>query len=93
MIQNEEAFSIIANQSCRMQSEKGLVLNQNKVFIEHILAAGLLNSEKIQLVINSNGYDYLGCKMLKDIVVDNALWAEYIRLKFIQILRKIQFQF
>ena len=42
-----------------MQSEKGLVLYQNKPFIEHIIEAVLPISNNIQLVTNTNDYNYL----------------------------------
>lgn len=58
--------------SSRMQSEKGLVLYQNKSFIEHIIEAVLPISNNIQLITNSIDYDYLAYKKIKDIVVDKG---------------------
>ncbi len=63
---------LCGGKSSRMQSEKGLVLYQNKPFIEHIIAAVLPISENIQLVTNSNDYDYLGYKIVKDIELEKG---------------------
>ncbi len=63
---------LCGGKSSRMQSEKGLVLYQNKAFIEHIIAAVLPISGNIQLVTNSNEYDYLGYKIIKDIVLEKG---------------------
>lgn len=60
---------LCGGKSSRMHSEKGLVLYQNKAFIEHIIDAVLPISENIQLVTNSNEYDYLGYTIVKDIVL------------------------
>lgn len=57
---------LCGGKSSRMQSEKGLVLYQNKPFIEHIIEAVLPISNNIQLVTNGNEYDYLGYKIVKD---------------------------
>jgi molybdopterin-guanine dinucleotide biosynthesis protein A len=63
---------LCGGKSSRMQSEKGLVLYQNKAFIEHIIRAVLPISENIQLITNTNDYDYLAYKKIKDIVVDKG---------------------
>ncbi|MFM9826520.1 molybdenum cofactor guanylyltransferase [Flavobacterium sp.] len=63
---------LCGGKSSRMQSEKGLVLYQNKAFIEHIIDAVLPISENIQLVTNSIEYDYLGFKIVKDIVLEKG---------------------
>jgi molybdopterin-guanine dinucleotide biosynthesis protein A len=63
---------LCGGKSSRMQSEKGLVLYRNKPFIEHIIEAVLPISENIQLITNTNDYDYLAYKKLKDIVADKG---------------------
>jgi molybdopterin-guanine dinucleotide biosynthesis protein A len=63
---------LCGGKSSRMQSEKGLVLYQNKPFIEHIIEAVLPISNSIQLITNTNDYDYLACKKRKDIIVDKG---------------------
>ena len=55
-----------------MQSEKGLVLYKSKPFIEHVIDAVLPISNNIQLVTNSNNYDYLAYPKIKDIIVDKG---------------------
>lgn len=61
---------LCGGKSSRMQSEKGLVLYQNKPFVEHIIDAVLPISENIQLITNTNDYDYLGYKKVKDVIAD-----------------------
>nr|WP_315177400.1 molybdenum cofactor guanylyltransferase [uncultured Flavobacterium sp.] len=63
---------LCGGKSSRMQSEKGLVLYQNKPFVEHIIEAVLPISSNIQLITNTNDYDYLAYKKIKDIVVDKG---------------------
>lgn len=59
---------LCGGKSSRMQSEKGLVLFQNKPFIEHIITAVLPISSTIQLITNTNNYDYLHHPKTKDIL-------------------------
>lgn len=63
---------LCGGKSSRMQSEKGLVLYQNKPFIEHIIEAVLPISKNIQLITSTNDYDYLAYRKIKDIVVDKG---------------------
>ena len=63
---------LCGGKSSRMQSEKGLVLFQEKPFIEHIIAAALPISYKIQLVTNTSDYDYLSYAKIKDIELDKG---------------------
>lgn len=63
---------LCGGKSSRMQSEKGMVLYQNKPFIEHIIEAVLPISKNIQLVTNTDDYDYLAYKKIKDIVADKG---------------------
>lgn len=63
---------LCGGKSSRMQSEKGLVLYQNKAFIEHIVDAVLPISTNIQLITNGNYYDYLKYSTVKDIVIDKG---------------------
>lgn len=63
---------LCGGKSSRMQSEKGLVLYQNKPFIEYIIEAVLPISDNIQLITNTGDYDYLAFRKIKDIVVDKG---------------------
>ncbi|MFI0492259.1 molybdenum cofactor guanylyltransferase, partial [Flavobacterium sp.] len=63
---------LCGGKSSRMQSEKGLVLYQNKAFIEHIIDAVLPISKNIQLITNSNDYDYLEYNVVKDLIIDKG---------------------
>jgi molybdopterin-guanine dinucleotide biosynthesis protein A len=63
---------LCGGKSSRMQSEKGLVLYQNKAFIEHIIEAVLPISENIQLITNTNDYDYLNYKKVKDMIANKG---------------------
>lgn len=63
---------LCGGKSSRMQSEKGLVLYQNRPFIEHIIDAVLPISSNIQLITNTNDYDYLAFRKVKDIIVDKG---------------------
>jgi len=63
---------LCGGKSSRMQSEKGLVLYQNKPFVEHIIEAVLPISNNIQLVTNTNDYDYLSYRKMNDIVLDKG---------------------
>jgi len=63
---------LCGGKSSRMQSEKGLVLYQNKPFIEHIIEAVLPISTTIQLITNTNDYDYLKYPKIKDVVIDKG---------------------
>ena len=63
---------LCGGKSSRMQSEKGLVLYQNKPFIEHIIEAVLPISQNIQLINNTNVYDYLPYRKIKDIIIDKG---------------------
>lgn len=63
---------LCGGKSSRMQSEKGLVLYQNKPFIEHVIEAVLPISENILLITNTNEYDYLKYRKRKDIIIDKG---------------------
>lgn len=63
---------LCGGKSSRMEMEKGLVLYRNKPFIEHIIQAVLPISSNIHLITNTNDYDYLVYKKIKDIVVDKG---------------------
>lgn len=63
---------LCGGKSSRMQSEKGLVLFNEKPFIEHIIEAALPISNEIQLVTNTSDYDYLHYKKIKDIELDKG---------------------
>lgn len=63
---------LCGGKSSRMQSEKGLVLYQNKPLIEYIIEAVLPISQNIQLIANTNCYDYLPHRKIKDMVTDKG---------------------
>ena len=63
---------LCGGKSSRMQSEKGLVLYQNKTFIEHIIEAVLQISKTVQLITNGSDYDYLPYRKIKDIIIDKG---------------------
>ncbi|HBK82852.1 MAG TPA: molybdenum cofactor guanylyltransferase, partial [Flavobacterium sp.] len=63
---------LCGGKSSRMQTEKGLVLYQEKRFIECVIEAVLPISNNIQLITNSSKYDHLAFKKFKDIVVDKG---------------------
>jgi molybdopterin-guanine dinucleotide biosynthesis protein A len=66
------AFILCGGKSSRMQSEKGLVLFQEKPFIEHIIQAILPVTENIHLITNTKDYDYLPYQKTADIVKDKG---------------------
>lgn len=63
---------LCGGKSSRMESEKGLVLYKNKPFIEYVIEAVLPISSNIQVITNTNDYDYLAYKKIKDIVPDKG---------------------
>lgn len=65
-------FILCGGKSSRMQSEKGLVLFQEKPFIEHIIKAILPITEQIKLITASKEYDYLPYEKMPDIVSDKG---------------------
>lgn len=65
-------FILCGGKSTRMQSEKGLVLFQDKPFIEHIIQAILPITDQIKLITGSKEYDYLPYQKIQDLVVDKG---------------------
>ena len=65
-------FILCGGKSSRMQSEKGLVLFQNKPFIEHIIQAILPITSNIKLITNNKEYDYLPYQKIPDIITDKG---------------------
>lgn len=65
-------FILCGGKSSRMQSEKGLVLFQDKPFIEHIIQAILPVTNQIKLITASSEYDYLEYEKIPDIIVDKG---------------------
>lgn len=63
---------LCGGKSSRMQSEKGLILYQNKPFVDHIIEAVLPISENIQLITNTNDYNYLKYRKIKDLIVEKG---------------------
>lgn len=65
-------FILCGGKSSRMQSEKGLVLFQEKPFIEHIIQAILPITDNIKLITGSKEYDYLEYEKIPDLIVDKG---------------------
>ncbi|EJF99376.1 molybdenum cofactor guanylyltransferase [Flavobacterium sp. F52] len=65
-------FILCGGKSSRMQSEKGLVLFQEKPFIEHIIQAILPITNHIKLITTSKEYDYLNYEKIADLVEDKG---------------------
>ncbi|MBS7254770.1 molybdenum cofactor guanylyltransferase [Flavobacterium branchiicola] len=65
-------FILCGGKSTRMQSEKGLVLFQEKPFIEHIIQAILPITDNIKLITASKEYDYLAYEKIPDLIVDKG---------------------
>jgi len=65
-------FILCGGKSSRMESEKGLVLFQEKPFIEHIIQAILPVTDQIKLVTPSKEYDYLPYEKIADIIADRG---------------------
>ncbi|WP_316634570.1 molybdenum cofactor guanylyltransferase [uncultured Flavobacterium sp.] len=65
-------FILCGGKSSRMQSEKGLVLFQDKPFIEHIIQAILPITDKIILITATKEYDYLPYQKIPDIILDKG---------------------
>jgi molybdenum cofactor guanylyltransferase len=63
---------LCGGKSSRMETEKGLVLYQNKPFIEHVIDAVLPISNTIKLISNSADYDYLGFAIVNDLVLEKG---------------------
>ncbi len=65
-------FILCGGKSTRMQSEKGLVLFQDKPFIEHIIQAILPITDRIKLITSSKEYDYLDYEKIPDLIADKG---------------------
>lgn len=65
-------FILCGGKSSRMESEKGLVLFQEKPFIEHIIQAILPITDQIKLITASKEYDYLPYEKIEDIIADRG---------------------
>jgi len=65
-------FILCGGKSSRMQSEKGLVLFQEKPFIEHIIQAILPLTDEVKLITAAKEYDYLPYEKIEDIVSDKG---------------------
>jgi len=68
----ETVFILCGGKSSRMQSEKGLVLFQEKPFIEHIIQAILPITDQIKLITASKEYDYLPYEKIGDIISEKG---------------------
>ncbi|MFH6934972.1 molybdenum cofactor guanylyltransferase [Flavobacterium sp. FlaQc-30] len=65
-------FILCGGKSSRMQSEKGLVLFQEKPFIEHIIRAILPITDQIKMITASKEYDYLPYQKIPDIIAEKG---------------------
>ncbi|MET3025768.1 molybdenum cofactor guanylyltransferase [Flavobacterium sp. UW10123] len=65
-------FILCGGKSSRMQSEKGLVLFQEKPFIEHIIQAILPITNHIKLITTSKEYDYLDYEKIPDLIAEKG---------------------
>lgn len=65
-------FILCGGKSTRMQSEKGLVLFQDKPFIEHIIQAILPITDQIKLITASKEYDYLAYEKIPELILDKG---------------------
>lgn len=65
-------FILCGGKSSRMQSEKGLVLFQEKPFIEHIIQAISPITDQIKLITASKEYDYLAYEKIADVIADKG---------------------
>ncbi|MBW1654160.1 MULTISPECIES: molybdenum cofactor guanylyltransferase [Flavobacterium] len=65
-------FILCGGKSSRMQSEKGLVLFQEKPFIEHIIQAILPITNHIKLITASEEYNYLPYEKIPDLIVEKG---------------------
>jgi molybdenum cofactor guanylyltransferase len=72
MIDGVTISILCGGKSSRMQTEKGLVLFRGKPFVEWIIEAVLPISYNIQLITNTNDYDYLKYKKIQDTIVDKG---------------------
>jgi molybdenum cofactor guanylyltransferase len=63
---------LCGGKSTRMQTEKGLVLYQDKFFINHVIDAVLPISDNIQIITGSKDYDFLSYPKMKDIFKDKG---------------------
>lgn len=67
---NITGIILAGGKSSRMGSDKGIVELNKKKFIEHILDAVLPNVNEVIIIANNNNYNYLGYKVIKDIIKD-----------------------
>ncbi|WP_428228465.1 molybdenum cofactor guanylyltransferase [Flavobacterium sp.] len=65
-------FILCGGKSSGINSEKGLLLFQNKPFIEHIIQAILPLTDAIKLVTATKEYDYLPYQKIPDIITDKG---------------------
>lgn len=67
---NITGIILAGGKSSRMGSDKGIVELNKKKFIEHILDAVLPNVNEVIIIANNDNYNYLGYKVIKDIIKD-----------------------
>jgi molybdenum cofactor guanylyltransferase len=66
-------FILCGEKNTKMQSEKEMVLFQEKPFIEHIIQAVKPITDKINLITSSKEYDYLPYPKIPDLIVDKGV--------------------
>lgn len=72
MMENLSIYILCGGKSSRMGSEKGLVVFNNKTFIEHILDAVRPLSDSIHLVTNNDAYASYGYPLVSDVIPDKG---------------------
>lgn len=68
MIENLSIYILCGGKSARMGSEKGLVVFNDKTFVEHIIHAVRPLSDSIHLVTSNDAYETYGYPLIPDVV-------------------------
>jgi len=68
MIENLSIYILCGGKSARMGSEKGLVVYNDKTFVEHIIHAVQPLSDSIHLVTSNDAYETYGYPLIPDVV-------------------------
>ncbi len=72
-MENISAYILAGGKSSRMGSDKGMLLLNETVFIEHIVKAlQKANIQKITIVSANSKYDFLSCNRIEDIYPDKG---------------------
>lgn len=72
-MENISAYIVAGGKSSRMGSDKGMLLLNESVFIEHIVKALQgANIQNITIVSANKAYDFLNCNRIEDIFPDKG---------------------